>query len=119
MARVKGGKISIKKTRKMRKMTKGMRGARSRRINCGQEAILHALTYATKDRRFKKREFRGLWIARINAAARAYDMSYSTLMNGLKKAGVDINRKVLSDIAYADLKAFKPYADMAKKALKT
>ncbi|MFH1453766.1 MAG: 50S ribosomal protein L20 [Armatimonadota bacterium] len=118
MARVKGGKIAIKKKRKLMKAAKGYRGARSRRVNCAQEAVLHAMAYATRDRRNKKREFRALWITRINAAARFYDISYSNLMNGLKKAGVDINRKVLSDIAYNDIKEFKPYADIAKKALK-
>lgn len=118
MPRVKGGVISLKKTRKMRKMTKGYRGARSRRINCQQEAILHSLTYATRDRRRKKREFRSLWITRINAAAREFGLSYSNFINGLKKAGMEINRKVLSEIAYNDVTSFKPYADIAKKALK-
>jgi len=118
MARVKGGVISIKKKRKLMKMVKGYRGARSRRVNSAQEALLHSLTYATRDRRNKKREYRALWITRLNAAARTYDLSYSALMNGLKKAGVEINRKVLSEIAYNDIKAFKPYAEMAKKALK-
>lgn len=119
MARVKGGVISIKKKRKLMKMVKGYRGARSRRVNSAQEALLHSLTYATRDRRNKKREYRALWITRLNAAARVYDISYSALISGLKKAGVEIDRKVLSEIAYNDIKAFKPYAEIAKKALKT
>lgn len=117
MPRVKRGVNSLKKRRTLMKAVKGMRGARSRRISCAQEAILHALSYAYRDRRAKKRDFRKLWIARINAAARSNGLSYSRLMNGLKKAGVTVNRKVLADLAVQDQQAFAQFAETARKGL--
>lgn len=117
MPRVKRGVNSLKKRRTLMKAVKGMRGARSRRVSCAQEAILHALSYAYRDRRAKKRDFRKLWIARINAAARSNGLSYSRLMSGLKKAGVTVNRKVLADLAVQDQQAFARFAETARKGL--
>lgn len=119
MPRVKRGTIAIKKRRKLMKAVKGMRGARSRQVNSAQEAILHSMAYAYSDRRKKKRDFRRLWIARINAAARNNGMSYSRLMSGLKKAGVEVNRKVLADLAATDADAFAKIADTARQGLET
>lgn len=119
MPRVKRGVNSLKKRRTLMKAVKGMRGARSRRISCAQEAILHALSYAYRDRRAKKRDFRKLWIARINAAARSNGLSYSRLMNGLKQAGVTVNRKVLADLAVQDQQAFARFAETARKGLES
>ncbi len=119
MPRVKRATIALKKRRKLMKAVKGYRGSRSRRVNCAQEAFLHAQHYAYRDRRVKKRDFRRLWIARINAAARTCGLSYSRLMNGLKVAGVDVNRKVLAEIAVADSAAFARLADVARQGLKT
>ncbi|MCK5845730.1 MAG: 50S ribosomal protein L20, partial [Victivallales bacterium] len=106
MPRVKRGTIALKKRRKLMKSVKGYRGARSRRVNCAQEAYLHAQQYAYRDRRNKKREIRRLWISRINAAARANGLTYSRLMNGLKNAGVNLDRKVLAQLAVEDQAAF-------------
>ncbi len=119
MPRVKRGVNSLKKRRTLMKAVKGMRGARSRRVSCAQEAILHALSYAYRDRRAKKRDFRKLWIARINAAARSNGLSYSRLMNGLKQAGVTVNRKVLADLAVQDQQAFARFAETARKGLES
>lgn len=119
MPRVKRGVNSLKKRRTLMKAVKGMRGARSRRISCAQEAILHALSYAYRDRRTKKRDFRKLWIARINAAARSNGLSYSRMMNGLKQAGVAVNRKILAELAVQDQQAFARFADMARKGLES
>lgn len=119
MPRVKRATIALKKRRKLMKAVKGYRGSRSRRVNCAQEAFHHAQHYAYRDRRAKKRDFRRLWIARINAAARTCGLSYSRLMNGLKVAGVDVNRKVLAEIAIADAAAFARLADVARKGLST
>jgi len=119
MPRVKRATIALKKRRKLMKAVKGYRGSRSRRVNCAQEAFLHAQHYAYRDRRVKKRDFRRLWIARINAAARTCGLSYSRLMNGLKVAGVDVNRKVLAEIAVADSAAFARLAEVARQGLQT
>ena len=119
MPRVKRATIALKKRRKLMKAVKGYRGSRSRRVNCAQEAFLHAQHYAYRDRRVKKRDFRRLWIARINAAARSCGLSYSRMMNGLKVAGVDVNRKVLAEIAVADSAAFARLAEMARQGLQT
>ncbi|GMU50879.1 MAG: 50S ribosomal protein L20 [Candidatus Xenobia bacterium] len=119
MPRVKRGVNSLKKRRTLMKAVKGMRGARSRRISCAQEAILHAMSYAYRDRRTKKRDFRKLWIARINAAARSNGLSYSRMMNGLKQAGVAVNRKILAELAVQDQQAFARFADMARKGLES
>jgi large subunit ribosomal protein L20 len=117
MPRVKRATIALKKRRKLMKAVKGYRGSRSRRVNCAQEAFLHAQHYAYRDRRVKKRDFRRLWIARINAAARTCGLSYSRMMNGLRLAGVDVNRKVLAEIAVADGAAFARLADVARQRL--
>ncbi|MBQ7528405.1 50S ribosomal protein L20 [bacterium] len=106
MPRVKRGVLSLKKRRTLMKAVKGYRGARSRRISCAQEAFHHAQHYAYRDRRTKKRDIRSLWIVRINAAARSCGISYSRLMDGLKKANIDINRKMLADMAVADMEGF-------------
>ena len=88
------------------KAVKGYRGARSRRVSCAQEAFHHAQHYAYRDRRNKKRDIRSLWIVRINAAAHTCGISYSRLMSGLKTAGMEINRKILADLAVTDMEAF-------------
>ncbi|MCE7869690.1 50S ribosomal protein L20 [bacterium CPR1] len=119
MPRVKRGVNSLKKRRTLMKAVKGMRGARSRRISCAQEAILHAMSYAYRDRRTKKRDFRKLWIARINAAARSNGLSYSRMMNGLKQAGVAVNRKILAELAVQDQQAFARFAEVARKGLES
>jgi len=115
MPRVKRGTIALKKRRKLMKSVKGYRGARSRRVNCAQEAYLHAQQYAYRDRRNKKREIRRLWISRINAAARANGLTYSRLMNGLKNAGVNLDRKVLAQLAVEDQAAFAQLVATAKE----
>ena len=97
------------------KAVKGYRGARSRRVNCAQEAFLHAQQYAYRDRRNKKREIRRLWIARINAAVRAHGISYSRFMNGLKNAGITLDRKVLAQLAMEDVGAFESLVAKAKE----
>ncbi len=117
MPRVKRGTIAIKKRRTLMKAVKGYKGARSRRVNCAQEAFLHAGAYAYRDRRNKKRNIRTLWITRINAAARLHDLSYSQFMNGLKKAGNTMNRKMLAELAVSEPEAFGVLVDTAKKAL--
>ena len=115
MPRVKRGTIALKKRRKLMKAVKGYRGARSRRVNCAQEAFLHAQQYAYRDRRNKKREIRRLWIARINAACRANGISYSRFMNGLKNAGITLDRKVLAQLAVDDSAAFASIVAKAKE----
>lgn len=117
MPRVKRANIAIKKRRKLMKSVKGFRGARSRRVNCATEALLHSMAYATRDRRAKKRELRTLWIARINAGARENGLSYSRFIAGLKAAGIEINRKILSDLASSDAATFSQFAETAKKGL--
>lgn len=115
MARVKRGVMALKKRRKLLKAVKGFRGARSVRYRVANEALLHSLTYAFRDRRNRKREFRALWIARINAAARQEGLTYSRFMSGLKKEGVSVNRKVLADLAVSDRDAFARLLAIAKK----
>jgi len=115
MARVKRGMMSLKKRRKVLKAVKGFRGARGRSYKAANEAILHSLIYAFRDRRVRKRDFRALWITRINAAARQEGLSYSRLMSGLKKEGLSINRKVLADLAINDQAAFSQLLAIAKK----
>ncbi|MCL5772770.1 MAG: 50S ribosomal protein L20 [Firmicutes bacterium] len=117
MPRVKRGTIALKKRRKLSKLSKGYRGARSRKVKAGREAIIHALAYGYRDRRNKKRDFRRIWIARINAAARINGLSYNRLMEGLKKAGVQINRKVLAELSAKDASAFARFAEIAKSQL--
>jgi large subunit ribosomal protein L20 len=115
MARVKRGMMSLNKRRKVLKAVKGFRGARGRTYKAANEALLHSLTYAFRDRRVRKRDFRALWIARINAAARREGFTYSRLMSGLKKEGLNINRKVLADLAITDQAAFVRLLDIARK----
>jgi len=99
------------------KLAKGFWGGRSKLWKAAKEAVERAQKYAYRDRRRKKGDFRRLWITRINAAARLHELSYSRLMSGLKRAGVEINRKVLADLAVRDAEAFRQLAEVAKKAL--
>lgn len=117
MPRVKRGVQARARHKKILKKAKGYRGARSRVFRVAQQAVTKAGQYAYRDRRQKKRQFRRLWIARINAAARECGLSYSRLIDGLNKAGVEIDRKVLSDIAIADFAAFSKIAEKAKASL--
>lgn len=117
MPRVKRGVNAIKKRRTVMKMAQGYRGARHKKIKAAREAVMHAMVYSYRDRRVRKREFRQLWIARINAAARALDLSYSRLVAGLTRAGIEINRKLLADLAVRDQTAFGEYVNLAKKHL--
>ena len=106
MARVKGGVGAKKKHNRTLKLAKGYRGARSKQYRVAKQSVMRALTSSYAGRKQRKREFRQLWIARINAAARMNDISYSKLMHGLKLAGVDINRKMLSEMAISDPEGF-------------
>jgi len=117
MSRVKGGAASISRHKKVLNATKGHRGRRSKCYRTAVQSFEKAQQYAYRDRRNKKRDFRGLWIQRINAAARLNNLTYSVLMGGLKAAGIDMDRKVLSDIAIKDAVAFTKIADQAKAAL--
>ena len=116
MARVKKGLNAHKRHKKVLKMAKGFYGAKHSTYRAAKPATMRALRSAYVGRKNKKRDFRKLWIARINAAARMNDMSYSKLIGGLKKAGVDINRKMLSEMAVADPAAFAALCETAKKA---
>ncbi len=118
MARVKRAVNAHKKRRKALKLAKGYFGAKSKQYRAASEQVRRSLRYAYIGRKLRKRDFRKLWIARINAGVRAYDMSYSRFINGLKVAGVEINRKVLSDLAISDPAAFKQLVDIAKEAVK-
>ncbi len=117
MARVKRAVNAVKKRRKIFKLSKGYFGAKSKQYRAASEQVRRSLRYAFVGRKLKKREFRRLWIARINAGARMNGMSYSTLMNGLKKANIDINRKMLSELAIHDAAAFTALCEKAKAAL--
>ena len=117
MARIKRAVSAHKKRRTVLNRAKGYYGAKSRSYRAAKEQVQHSLQYAYRDRRNKKREIRRLWITRINAAARINGMSYSTFMNGLKKAGVELDRKVLADMAVNDADAFASLVEVAKKAL--
>ena len=116
MARVKRAVSAHKKRRTVLNRAKGYYGAKSRSYRAAKEQVQHSLQYMYRDRRNKKREIRRLWITRINAAARINGMSYSVLMNGLKKAGVQLDRKVLSDMAVNDPAAFTAITEVAKTA---
>lgn len=116
MARVKGAKSTRKRHKKVLKLAKGFRGKRRTSFRVANEAVMKSLTHAYIGRKLKKRDFRQLWIARINAAARANGMNYSTFMNGLKKAGIEVNRKMLSEIAINDSAAFSQLVEKAKAA---
>jgi large subunit ribosomal protein L20 len=115
--RVKGGPQTQRRHKKVLDLTKGQRGSKHRLYKRANEAMMKSLEYAYRDRRNRKRDFRRLWIARINAAARQNDISYSQFMHGLKQAGVGLDRKVLADIAVHDNGAFKQLVDVAKAAL--
>lgn len=117
MARVKRSVSARKKRRKVLKAAKGYYGARSRHYTKAKEQVQHSLQYQYRDRRTKKRDMRRLWITRINAATRMHGMSYSVFMNGLKKAGVELDRKVLADMAVTDPEAFAAVVEVAKAAL--
>lgn len=117
MARVKSGLTNHKRHKKILKLAKGYRGARHTQFRKANELVMKALYYARRDRRQKKREFRRLWIIRINAAARANGLSYSRLIAGLTKAGIEVNRKMLSEMAIHDPTAFAKIAEAAKNAL--
>ena len=119
MARVKRGVNKIKHRRKVMKLVKGFRASRRRNYRAANEALLHSLAYAYRDRRARKRDFRSLWIARINAAARREGLTYSRLMAGLKKSGVNVNRKALAELAVSDRAAFARLLAIAKDKLKT
>ena len=117
MARIKVGVTAHARHKKILKMAKGYRGTRSRLFKKANESVMKALYYARRDRRAKKREFRKLWIARINAAARLNGLSYSKFMYGLKQAEVELNRKVLADMAVNDPAGFATLAEVAKSKL--
>jgi large subunit ribosomal protein L20 len=116
MARVKGAVRTRARHKKILKLAKGYFGAKSKLFRMANQAVMKSLTYAYRDRRAKKRDFRKLWIARINAAARINGLSYSRFISGLKKSGIELNRKVLSDMAINDSAAFAKLAEMAKAA---
>ena len=118
MARVKRAVNALKKRRKVMKLAKGYFGAKSKQYRAASEQVRRSLRYAYIGRKLKKREYRRLWIARINAAARINGLSYSKLINGLKVAGIDINRKVLSELAISEPAAFAALAQKAKEATK-
>ena len=117
MPRVKRAVNAHKKRRTILKRAKGYYGAKSRTYRAAKEQVQHSLQYQYRDRRNKKREIRSLWITRINAAARMNDLSYSQFMHGLKLAGIELDRKVLSQMAYEDIESFNELCAIAKKAL--
>lgn len=114
MPRVKGGYVSRRRRKKVLKLAKGYFGSKHRLFKSANAQVMKSLLYAYRDRRQRKRDFRKLWIARINAGARMNGLSYSKFMHGLKVAGVDINRKMLADLAVNDQKAFADLAELAK-----
>ena len=117
MPRSRNAKSTRKRHKKILELAKGYRGAKSKQFRAANEQVLHSLSYAYRDRKAKKRDFRKLWIARINAGARLNGLSYSRLINGLKIAEVDIDRKVLADMALHDPEAFAEIAVIAKEKL--
>ncbi|MGN0141291.1 MAG: 50S ribosomal protein L20 [Roseburia sp.] len=117
MARVKGGLGAKKRHNRTLKLAKGYRGARSKQYRVAKQSVMRALTSSYAGRKEKKRQFRQLWIARINAAARVNGISYSQMMHGLKVAGVDINRKMLAEMAVNDAEGFAALAELAKKSV--
>ena len=118
MTRVKGGPAAHQRHKKVLKLTKGQRGARHIRYRVAHEAMMKSLHYSYRDRRARKRDFRRLWIIRINAAVRQEGLSYSRFIDGLNKAGVEIDRKMLADMAIRDPKAFAKVAAIAAKQSK-
>ena len=117
MARIKGGMNARKKHNRVLKLAKGYRGARSKQYRVAKQSVMRALTSVYAGRKQKKRQFRQLWIARINAAARINGLSYSKFMYGLKLAGVEMNRKILADMAVNDAEGFATLAELAKSKL--
>ncbi|MDF2813847.1 MAG: rplT [Paenibacillus sp.] len=115
MARVKGGFVTRRRHKKILKLAKGYFGSKHRLFKTANEQVMKSLMYAYRDRRQKKRDFRRLWIVRINAAARINGLSYSKLMHGLKLAGIEVNRKMLADLAVNDAKGFASLANAAKQ----
>ena len=117
MARVKGAMMARKRRNSVLKAAKGYFGAKSKHFKMAKQAVMKSGNYAFAGRRMKKRDFRALWITRISAQAKVCGMNYSTLMHGLKKAGINLNRKMLSEIAISDKEAFAALAEKAKAAL--
>ncbi|CAG2128781.1 TPA: 50S ribosomal protein L20 [Campylobacter jejuni] len=117
MARVKTGVVRRRKHKKVLKLARGFYSGRRKHFRKAKEQLERSLVYAYRDRRRKKRDFRRLWIVRINAACRLNDLSYSRFINGLKKAGIELDRKILADLAMNDSAAFAKIAEAAKKAL--
>ena len=117
MARVKGAVVTRNRRKKVLKLAKGYWGAKSKHFKMAKQAVMKSGNYAYIGRRQKKRDFRKLWITRISAACRMNGINYSSFMNGLKKAGISLNRKMLSEIAIADAEGFKKLVDQASKAL--
>lgn len=117
MARIKGATTARKRHKKVLKMAKGFRGGRSKLYRPANEFVMKSLAHSYKGRKLKKRDYRKLWIARINAGTRQYGLSYSRFMNGLKKADININRKMLSEMAIHDEEGFKALVETAKSAL--
>ncbi|WP_028400925.1 50S ribosomal protein L20 [Ectobacillus panaciterrae] len=117
MPRVKGGTVTRKRRKKVLKLAKGFYGSKHTLYKVANQQVMKSLMYAFRDRRQKKRDFRKLWITRINAAARMNGLSYSRLMHGLKLAGIEVNRKMLADLAVTDANAFAELATAAKGSL--
>ena len=117
MPRIKGGVVSRKRRKRVLKLAKGYFGSKHTLYKTANEQVMKSLQYAYRDRRQKKRDFRKLWITRINAAARMNGLSYSKLMHGLKLAGIEVNRKMLADLAVSDAAAFATLANTAKEAM--
>ncbi len=117
MPRVKGGTVSRKRRNRVLKLAKGYFGSKHRLYKVANQQVMKSFNYAYRDRRNKKRDFRKLWITRINAAARMNGLSYSTLMHGLKVAGIEVNRKMLADLAVTDAQAFAQLAETAKQSV--
>ena len=116
MARIKRSVHAKKKRREILEAAKGYTGSRRKRLRVAKEQVMHSGMYAYRDRRDRKAQFRRLWIARINAAARQEGMTYSTFMHGLKLAGIEVDRKMLADIAVRDAETFRRFADRAREA---
>ena len=116
MARIKGAVRTRARRKKILKLAKGYRGARSKQYRVAKQSVMRALASSYAGRKERKRQFRRLWIARINAAARMNGLSYSKMMHGLKVAGIDINRKMLAEMAVNDAEGFKTLAELAKKS---
>ncbi|WP_433958953.1 50S ribosomal protein L20 [Cytobacillus horneckiae] len=117
MPRVKGGTVTRKRRKKVIKLAKGYFGSKHTLYKVANQQVMKSYNYAYRDRRQKKRDFRKLWVTRINAAARLSGLSYSRLMHGLKLAGIEVNRKMLAELAIADAKAFTELAEVAKQNL--